>query len=295
MLFLNNVNLNLFRSFYYVAKYGGFTKASKVAMISQSALSSNIKNLEEILNKKLFNRNVSEVTLTNEGKELFLKVEEAYNILNGNDDQKEINIGCVRIIADNYLDSSIVTFRKKYPKVNIRIEFDDITELYQSLRKDEIDIIISRYPLFFKFENYIKVEKIKNIDNVFVCSSSFYKKEFSKMKKDNYVYPLILPTSSGKKRNIEKYLVDNNIFYETIIEMPSSNLLKKLILNDVGIGYINKKFVEDEINEGKMIILENFKDLPVDNITIIYNSNKNSKVLKSFIDILKEAIKKINN
>lgn len=46
---MNNfdVNLNLYRSFYYVAKYGGFTKASKQANISQSSLSSNVKNLEE--------------------------------------------------------------------------------------------------------------------------------------------------------------------------------------------------------------------------------------------------------
>ena len=41
-----DINLNLYRSFYYVAKYGGFTKASKYALISQSSLSSNIKNLE---------------------------------------------------------------------------------------------------------------------------------------------------------------------------------------------------------------------------------------------------------
>lgn len=50
---MNNfdVNLNLYRSFYYVAKYSGFTKASKQANISQSSLSSNVKNLEEQLNK----------------------------------------------------------------------------------------------------------------------------------------------------------------------------------------------------------------------------------------------------
>lgn len=53
---MNNfdVNLNLYRSFYYVAKYSGFTKASKQANISQSSLSSNVKNLEEQLNKKTF-------------------------------------------------------------------------------------------------------------------------------------------------------------------------------------------------------------------------------------------------
>ena len=80
---MNNfdVNLNLYRSFYYVAKYSGFTKASKQANISQSSLSSNVKNLEEQLNKKLFKREKSDVSLTNYGKDLFLRLEEIKNIL----------------------------------------------------------------------------------------------------------------------------------------------------------------------------------------------------------------------
>ena len=39
-----DINLNLYRSFYYVAKFGGFTVASKKMMVSQPALSANIKN-----------------------------------------------------------------------------------------------------------------------------------------------------------------------------------------------------------------------------------------------------------
>ena len=235
---MNNfeINLNLYRSFYYVAKYGGFTKASKIAMISQSALSSNIKNLEECLSKKLFDRKVSEVSLTKDGKELFLKVEEVFNILNSSIDKKEINIGCVRFIADNYLDTAIVEFKNQFPNIRLNFDFQNVTELYQLLKKDEIDLIISRYPLFYKFEQYIQVEKIKDVENVFVCSASFYEKEKEKMKSDNYIYPLILPNSSEKRRNIEQYLIDMNIIYNVEVEIPNSNLLRKLIMNNIGIG-----------------------------------------------------------
>ncbi len=294
---MNNfeINLNLYRSFYYVAKYGGFTKASKIAMISQSALSSNIKNLEECLNKKLFDRKVSEVSLTKDGKELFLKVEEVFNILNSSIDKKEINIGCVRFIADNYLDTAIVEFKNQFPNIRLNFDFQNVTELYQLLKKDEIDLIISRYPLFYKFEQYIQVEKIKDVENVFVCSASFYEKEKEKMKSDNYIYPLILPNSSEKRRNIEQYLIDMNIIYNVEVEIPNSNLLRKLIMNNIGIGYINKKSVQQEIDSGIMVELKNFKNLPIDNISIIYNSKKNNKIVASFIEILKNTIRNINN
>lgn len=294
---MNNfeINLNLYRSFYYVAKYGGFTKASKIAMISQSALSSNIKNLEECLNKRLFDRRISEISLTPDGKELFLKVEEVFNILNSSIDKKEINIGCVRFIADNYLDSAIVQFKNQFPNIKLNFDFQNVTELYQLLKKDELDIIISRYPLFYKFEQYIQVEKIIDVQNVFVCSSKFYEQEKEKMELDNYIYPLILPNSSEKRRNIEQYLINMNIVYNVEIEIPNSNLLRNLIMNSVGIGYINKKSIQKEIDNGSVVELKNFKNLPIDNISIIYNSKKNNKIVTSFIEILKDTIRNTNN
>ena len=294
---MNNfeINLNLYRSFYYVAKYGGFTKASKIAMISQSALSSNIKNLEECLNKKLFDRKISEISLTQDGKELFLKVEEVFNILNSSIEKNKINIGCVRFISDNYLDTAIIEFKKKFPNIKLNFDFQNVTELYQLLKKDELDLIISRYPLFYKFEQHIQVEKIKDVENIFACSKNFYENEKEKMKLDNYVYPLILPNSSEKRRNIEQYLIDKNIIYNIEIEIPNSNLLKKLIMSGTGIGYINKKFIQEEIDNGDVIELKNFKNLPIDNISIIYNSKRNNEIVIKLIDILKDTIKKTNN
>lgn len=294
---MNNfeINLNLYRSFYYVAKYGGFTKASKIAMISQSALSSNIKNLEECLNKKLFDRKVSEISLTHDGKELFLKVEEVFNILNSSIEKNEINIGCVRFIADNYLDTAIIEFKKEFPNIKLNFDFQNVTELYQLLKKDELDLIISRYPLFYKFEQHIQVEKIKDVENIFACSKNFYENEKEKTKLDNYVYPLILPNNSEKRRNIEQYLIDKNIIYNIEVEIPNSNLLKKLIMSGTGIGYINKKFIQQEIDNGDVIELKNFKNLPIDNISIIYNSKRNNEIVIKLIDILKDTIKKTNN
>ena len=289
-----DINLNLYRSFYYVAKYGGFTKASKYALISQSSLSSNIKNLESSLGVKLFDRKLSDVKLTRDGKELFSKLEEVINILSDNVEQKEINIGCLRFIADNYLDEIIKTFKEKNSNIKINFNFSNTTELYQMLKKDELDLILCRYPLFYKFEKYISVEKIKDVENVFVCSKKFYDDNLIIMD-DDYTYPLILPDSSEKRRIIEQYLIDNGINYRVDIEIPNSNLLKKIILNDIGIGYINKKSIAKEIENDEVIILNKFKNIPLDNITIIYNSKRKSVVMNDFIKILKSIIGKTNN
>ena len=87
----------------------------------------------------------------------------------------------------------------------------------------------------------------------------FYEEKFQNC--DDYVCPMILPGSSEKRRNIEQYLVDNNINYSVEIEIPNSTLLKKLIINDMGIGYINKKFIEDEVENGLVVVIESFKNM----------------------------------
>lgn len=290
-----DINLNLYRSFYYVAKYGGFTKASKYALISQSSLSTNIKNLEDILGVKLFHRNKSNITLTIYGRDLYLKLEEIINILNDKSEKQEINIGALRFIADNYLSDAISIFNKKHPNIKINFNFSVTTDLYQMLKKEELDLIICRNPLFYRFENNIAVEKICDVPNVFAVSKNFYEKEKDKMLKDGYIFKMILPDSSEKRRIIEQYLIDNNFNYDVVVELPNSNLLKKLILNDVGIGYINKKSIEEELNDGSLVILDNFKHIPIDNITIIYNSKDNNPYLKFLIKLLKDTIGKSNS
>ena len=290
-----DINLNLYRSFYYVAKYGGFTKASSHALISQSSLSSNIKKLENMLDSKLFERSVSNVKLTNSGKELYSKLEEIANILNGDIEKNTLNIGCIRSFADNYVCDAIKLFKEKNANIKINIVFENNSDLYQLLKKDELDILICRYQMFYKFEKYIFVEKISDVENVFACSKTFYEQEKEKMQKDDYEYPLILPDNSEKRRVIEQYLIDNDVNYNVDVELPNSILLKELILNNLGIGYINKSYISKELDRKELVIIDKFKNIPLDNVTIIYNSLINNTLVNDFVKYLKATIKKNNN
>ncbi len=64
-------NLNLYKSFYDVVRYEGFTNASKAINISQPALSYSIKILEQELNVVLIDRTRGQFKITEEGKILY--------------------------------------------------------------------------------------------------------------------------------------------------------------------------------------------------------------------------------
>ena len=115
------------------------------------------------------------------------------------------------------------------------------------------------------------------------------------MNVDDYIYPLILPDSSEKRRIVEKYLIDNNIKYKVEVELPNSQLLKKIILKGLGIGYINKQSVKSYIESGSMVEVKNLNNIPFDNITIIYNSKRNNELVDSFLKIFKDTIENSNN
>ena len=80
-IFQTNINLNLYKTFYDVAKYGSFSKASEYTFTSQPAISKTIKKLEKELGVQLLYRNTNWFQLTNKGKELLYFVEKSFNNL----------------------------------------------------------------------------------------------------------------------------------------------------------------------------------------------------------------------
>ncbi len=77
--------------------------------------------------------------------------------------------------------------------------------------------------------------------------------------------------------------------------MPNSVLLKELILKGMGIGYINKDYIKEEIAKGVVVVVNHFKNVPIDNATVIYNSRINNPLINDFIKYLKITIDKTNS
>ena len=71
-----NINLNLYKTFYDVARYGSFSKAAEFTFSTQPSISKQIKNLENQLETELFHRKPNGVELTEKGKELLFYIKQ---------------------------------------------------------------------------------------------------------------------------------------------------------------------------------------------------------------------------
>lgn len=139
----------LLKSFVAVAETGSFSRAADIVGRSQSAVSLQIKKLEEGLKCQLFDRNSREVALTDQG-EIFLGYArriieiqwEAFSRLNEPDVRGEITLGTPEDFATHYLPGILASFSKHHPHVQLHVTCDLTLNLLQEYKKNKLDILL---------------------------------------------------------------------------------------------------------------------------------------------------------
>ena len=142
------IDFELYRIFVAVAEEENITKASNKLSISQPAITKQIKNLENQLSVKLFERKSKGVALTSEGKDLYEKLRDPIEELNRIDGQvgKErfINIGTHNHMGSCIFGKVINEYCLKYPNVNLNLICEETAEMMKKLKNKELDIVFSK-------------------------------------------------------------------------------------------------------------------------------------------------------
>ena len=143
------IGLRHYKYFLAVAEELHFKKAADKLFISQPGLSKQIKEMEEALGFKLFERNNRNVVLTAAGK--YLKEEitlllndnkrilrHAQHIATGN--EGEIHLGYVGSAMQTIIPKLLIRFRKKYPSIHFSLQEMDNNRQINDLLGNKIDI-----------------------------------------------------------------------------------------------------------------------------------------------------------
>lgn len=290
------VNFELYRIFYVVANKKNITKAAEELFISQPAVSKAIKNLETSLGGKLFNRTKKGVVLTEEGKEFYNYIKSAMEYINNaqnkfndliNLESGTIKIGVSATLTKNFLLPYLEKFNSKYPKVDIQIDTNLTKILMEKLKNGLIDVVIFNLP--FKKEIEIEVIKCQTVQDGFYASQKYIElkdKTISIEQLNNY--PLIMTSKNSNTRTfIDEYLGKKGIILKPNMELAGFGLVKEFTKIGLGIGYLTREFITDELNNNELFEIKTKEKIPNRSIGIAY-SKKN---LPSFAT--KELIKMI--
>lgn len=300
----NNIDLNMYKTFYYVAKYNSFSKASEKLYISQPAVSISIKKLEEQLEVTLFKRDNKGIELTEYGKQLLFYVESIINTLNTaekrlkedkNLTNGEIKIGVPTHIGIFLLNDIIEGFKNMYPGVKFYIENRSTKDMLNMLAKREIDMIIDNAPLGTDI-NGVEVTNLMRFDNCFVANRKYEKlsKEIINFKTLNK-YQILLPAERTSTRiELEKRVKLENptLKLQPIIEVSTTEMMLDLVKRGLGIGYFTKMSVADHIVKHELFEIKTSSQLPQTEICLAYIKEFLSNASNMFINYTKNEIKK---
>jgi len=136
------------RSFHAVATEGSFTKAAQALHITQPTLSGQVKALEQRYGVKLFHRHGRHIELTDLGRSvlaitrrLFDYAEQAEQLLLS---ARGLTPGHLRVGADSpYIITPLLArFRRRYPGIEISIQYGNSEQVMQWLRSGACDIAV---------------------------------------------------------------------------------------------------------------------------------------------------------
>lgn len=145
---LMNITLRQLRAFLAVHQTGSFTKAAEKLHLTQSALSGLIKELENNLDLKVFDRTTRQLQISENGKSLLPYISNVLNEMSSLTDEieslKNLEKGRVRIAITQQLASTqfpgvIAKFIQKHPNIEVFVTDSGVENIQQSVESSEVD------------------------------------------------------------------------------------------------------------------------------------------------------------
>ena len=295
------MNLKQLEAFVQVSESGSFSKAAKELFLTQPTISAHISSLEKELNVRLFIRNTKEVSLSDDGKDLYRYAKQITDLekaieerfyMDSDDGKHFITIAASTIPAQYLLPKVLMCYRERYPKEQIKIMETDSSEVVTQVVDHMVDVGFTGTVLEKKHCKYIP----------------FYKDELAVITPDTPEYrilkeqnrddidwikrkPLILrEEGSGTRKEAEKQLKNAGISMEAldiVASIANQETIKKSVKQGMGITVLSRLAAEDE--DGLLIFPIPGADEGRD-INLVYNKNyQMTRSADRFIRIGKEV------
>ncbi|WP_119394913.1 LysR family transcriptional regulator [Salinibius halmophilus] len=245
-----------------VAKQKSFTGAAKKLGMSKSAISQQIKRLEEIVEMQLLARNTRGVVLTNNGEALLsrseLITEQLHNLVQDVQHVKEQPSGLFRISVPQFFERSIVVPALKqlcleFPKIQPDV---DITGRWRDLIEHQLDAAIFGGDL--KDCGY-KAQSIGRVHDVF-CASSRYLQQHGQITQLNDIQNHKFIATPWQNDQATLWQGSEQIE----VELPQSaftnslNTLVDMVSQDMGVGLLPNFVAKQRVQQGSLgVVVKN--------------------------------------
>ena len=284
------VNLELYKIFVTVAKEKNITKASEKLNLTQPAVTKHMKNLESLLETKLFIRSNHGIKLTKQGMELYEEIKNSVEVLTNVENKylkmRDINLGIHSTILNKIFSDCMSEYYIKNTNSKINVLNEENEQMLLALKDGELDIIFSKKIYTKSNDKHIKFIKLGEWNEVLIANQNYKRKSklitLEKLKNTTIYMP---KKTSETAHNFFQSL---NSKYEDFkdIKHATYKTITEIIKNNDGVGLVTKEFVEEEIKKHNLCILNTeFHIKPIE-FGIYINRERKFKELNKFVEII---------
>lgn len=253
------MNLHQLRIFEAVGRHLNITSAAHELHMSQPAVSSQLKSLEEEYGAKFYKRNNHGMEITWQGQE-FLDalrpvlaqvdaLEARFKIGRSRDKSAVLVLGGSNTLSVTVLPEILVDFRKRHPEIKLVVETSHSRAMEMRVQNAEVEIALITAPTYLpacKYEPYIEHQAVAFVPPDHPLANRPISLE--KLVRQ----PLVVRRGSTSVKELARLGYNLNI----AAECDAPEAVKSAVLGGLGVGVLFRSRVDPEIRRGEVTELE---------------------------------------
>ncbi|OIQ98611.1 HTH-type transcriptional regulator YofA [mine drainage metagenome] len=273
------MEIDLARTFIEITKTGSFISAAERLFITQTTVTARMHNLEEQLKCRLFVRNRSGATLTENGKHFLTHANQLVQVWEAARRDLPIPIGTEASITiggefslwNPLMLTWLNTHRECHPNIALHVEIGESRTLHQKLEQGLIDLALVHHPEYWVG---MQVEQVLEEKLVMVRSTR---------KSEPYVF---IDWGEDFRRQHNAALPQ---FSSTSLSVNFGPLALIYLQQNGGSGYFRTRVVQAYLQDGTLELVPEAPEFSYP-VYLIYLRKKNNDFISTVIEQLKEVI-----
>ncbi len=280
-------------TFLEVARLSSFSRAAERRFRTQPAISSQIRALEEEVGAKLLDRSGGKVALTGAGKVFQKYAEDALEqrriMLVALAEMHRVPRGELVVSANegtclHILPEVFAEFKRQYPNVAVSVKRLEHNKILEAIIENSCDFGIVSMPVPDKRLTVVPIHR----DELIVITPPHHplSGQTRATVAEVVEYPLLLPKLGRTRDALETLFHERKLKPRVSMELDSSELLKRFVAADVGIGFIPRSNVAEDLQANALAALT-LADANIQReLALVFRKDKAlSRAALAFIDI----------
>ena len=250
------------RTFMEVSRLRSFSRAAEKLNVTQPAISAQIRTLENEMGARLFDRDGGKVTFTAAGRvfepfaehclqchaHIMVAVGELHRTPRG-----ELSVSANEATSLYVLPTVFAQFKRQYSRVGLSIVRADRMRTVEAVLNREVDFGVVSLPIK---DARLTVDTLHRDDVVLVAPAQHPLEVPDSVKlADLMPYSLLLPKQGRQRDLIDDLFRTHDLEPRIAMEVESSELLKRLISAGLGIGFLPRSNVQENVKNGTLKII----------------------------------------